>query len=367
MAKKQSARLIWPLVVLLVLAGLFLLLVDPFGWRKPSDDELKAQDPARLTLCAAQADDITAIEITKPQEDPFTLVRTGANWFLEKGGKRYRAEQMRVDSLLQDLPGLETDSIATDKADQLAGYEVDDAQGVRLIVYTGEKQVACDLLVGKAAPGYQMAFVRKPGEDKVYRASKNLKSSVGFDYASFRGKALWPFEPKGATEITVAKPGSSDTASFTKTGSDYWKNAGAGNANQNSLNELLTKFSELRVNEYVDDLTGVDTGLPETPAPQLIVKAPEGTFSLEIGKLDPELNQYFVRDQDGYISRVGDASLKFLLDTDIAVLKLEKLPEGAAAGAAIPATGAPGAPPAMPPAQAPPMAKPPAAPPAQGQ
>jgi hypothetical protein len=358
MAKKQTTRFIWPLVILLVLVGLILLLVDPLGWSKPNAEEVKAQDPARMTLCAATADEITAIEITKPLDEPFTLVKEGTNWFVEQGGQRYRAEQTRVDSLLQDLPGLETDSLATDKPDQLASYEVDDAQGVRLIVYTGEKQVACDLLVGKAAPGYQMAFVRKPGEDKVYRASKNVKSLVGFAYSSFRGKQLWPFTPTGATALSIAKPGAAEITSFTRENGGFWQNAGGGNGNQNALNELLQKFSELRINDYVEDTTGVDTGLPVTPSPQLSVTAAEGAFSLELGRKDEEKGQYYVRAQDGHVCLMGEASLKFLLEADLANLKMGQLPEATsteAEGGAMP-----GATPATPPAATP------VAPPAPG-
>ena len=327
MAKNQTTRLVWPLIILVVLVGLILLLVDPFGWRKPSAEQVKAEDPARITLCAATADEITAIEIAKPQNQPFTLVKDGANWFVEMAGNRYRAEQMRVDNMLQDLPGLETDSLATDKPDQQASYEVDDAQAVRLIVYTGDKQVACDLLVGKAAPGYQMAFVRKPGEDKIYRATKNVKSLVGFAYSSFRGKKLWPYTPAGALVLTVMPPGSSEPAAFNRENGGFWQNAEGLNGNQNAINELIQKFSELRVNEFVDDLEGVETGLPDMPVPSLSVTAAEGEFSLELGRKDEEKNQYYVRDQDGHVSLVGEGSLKFLLEADLANLKMEQLPE----------------------------------------
>jgi hypothetical protein len=363
--KKQAMRFVWPLAVLVILVGLILLLIDPLGWRKPDAEEVKAQDPERFTLCSLTADDITAIEIAKPAEEPFTLVKDGANWFVEQSGQRYRAEKQRVDSFLQDLPGLGTDSLATDKADKHAEFEVDDAHGILLKVYTGSEQVACDLIVGKGAPGYQSAFVRKPGEDKVYRATKNLKSLVGFALSSFRGKELWPFDPAGANAITVAKAGAGEPAAFTRQTGGFWQNAGGGNGNQNALNELLNAFAKLRVNNFVDDLTGVDTGLPEAPAPTISVTAPEGTFSLELGRLDPEQGQYYVRDQDGHVSLVGEASLKFLLDADVANLKMEQLPDAAPASADAGAEPAGGAP-AMPPLGAP-GAQPPAAPPAGGK
>ncbi len=352
MAKKQTTRFIWPLIILLVLVGLILVLIDPLGWRKPSAEQLKAQDPARFTLCSATADEITSIEIIKPQNQPFTLVKEGANWFVEMAGNRYRAEQLRVDSMLQDLPGLESDSMATDKADQLATYEVDDAQGVHLIVYTGDKQVACDLIVGKAAPGYKSAFVRKPDETKVYRATKNIKSLVGFAYANFRGKQLWPFSPEGATALTVKLPGAAEGAVFSRQTGAFWQTAAGANGNQNAINELVQKLSELRINDYVDELDGVETGLADPAAPNLSVTATEGAFSLELGRLDEEKGQYFVRDQDGHVSMVGQASVKFLLDADLANLEMEQLPEETPAetdpGAA--PEGVPALPPVEPPA-----------------
>lgn len=343
MAKNNPMqRLAGPLVILIVFAGLVLWLADPFGWQQPTQEELIEQDPARFTLCDVDREAVNAIELTKPGEGAFTLVRSGDKWYVERGGKRYLAEQPRVDGFLSALPGLRSDSLATDDAQKHGEFEVDELQGTGLKVMTGNGDVACELIVGKAAPGYQSAFVRLPGEDNVYRATENLKSLVGFDFKSFRARQLWPFEPTGVTALTVRPPGAEEAATFTREPGGLWLNEDGSNANQNALTQIADKFSKLRVNDFENEAELEAMGFGEEALPNLAVTASAGGYELELGSFIEEKSQYYARDHDGYVYRIAQANVKFLEEADLANLRMEVLPEeegeadaaAAAAGAA---------------------------------
>jgi hypothetical protein len=340
MAKNNPMqRLAVPLVILVVLVGLILWLADPFGWQQPTQEELIEQDPARFTLCDADRGEINAIELTKPGEEAFTLVRDGEKWYVERGGQRYLAEQPRVDGFLTALPGLRSDSLATDDAGKHGEFEVDDLQGTGLKVMTGSGDVACELIVGKAAPGYQSAFVRLPGEDKVYRATENLKSLVGFDFKSFRARQLWPFEPSGVTALTVRPAGAEEAATFTREPGGLWLSEDGSNANQNALQEIADKFSKLRINDFEDAPDMEAAGLGEEANPNLAVTASGGEYMLELGSFSEDDAKYYARDHDSHVYRIAQANVKFLEEADLANLRMEVLPEeegGEAGEAALP-------------------------------
>jgi hypothetical protein len=350
-----------PLIVILVLlAGAAFLLANPF--QKQETDETGAvvvgKDASSSTLLVdVKQDDITAISIKPPTDPEFKLVKEDAGWFATQGEKRYRADQERVDKLLEALPGLRSESLATENEKKYADMGINDTEGIKVGVYTsGKDKPAVTLIAGKAAPGYATSFVQVENQKQVWRATQNIKSLVGFTYRDYRTKAPWKFDPSTVTELTVRPVnGKPDTY---KSEGGVWKTASGANANQNLITTLLHDWSEAVVSDFDDSVepgvTPFDTkaentdpgdvgkdsaGMPVAVAhkvgqePNLVAVTPQGKFSFTLGVKDAGL--YFVADQDGLVYKASEPQIKFFRELRFAELKIaaaeksvEAMPEG---------------------------------------
>ncbi|MBN2082075.1 DUF4340 domain-containing protein [bacterium] len=307
MADKGIKRLGLPLVIMLVLVAVAVLATDPFGWFKPAADHPDENAPKEIKLCSVTADTLTGFEIDQISDEPFQLLKEGGQWFVVRGDARYKANMERIDKLIEDVPGLMSSGLATNKADKQATFEVDDAQAIRLKVFAGGETPAVDMYVGKATPSFDGAFVRLANQDEVYRAAKNIKSLVGFSFRDFRSKEPWKFEPATLASVTIAPPdGEGEALTFTRA-EGFWKTPEGTNGNQNLITELLDKISKLKANDFVDEPDPELTGL-EGREPNLVLDGPEGELTLTIG-LD-ENSQYFVQDQDGNVYKISEYNLK---------------------------------------------------------
>lgn len=321
MASNPVKRIGGPLAILVVLVIVALLLTDPFGWLAPSGDVVDENRPESITLCDAAKDAITAFEINKPDQAMFRLEQEAGTWYAVREGKRYRANIDRVDKLLELAPGLQSNGLASDKAEKHTTFEVGDDQAIGFKVYTGNASPAAHMLIGKATQNYDGAFVRLDGQDAVYRAAGNIKALVGFAFRDFRTKKPWQFEPTTVQSISVrGLEGEGEKAAFNydepqltfKRENGLWQHDGA-NANQNLLTELVDKLSKLRVTDFVDEPVDEETGLAGLE-PHVVVTGPEGTLSMTVGK--GEEARYFVADQDGIVYQLSEYSLKPYLELE---------------------------------------------------
>jgi len=320
-------RFIVLIAILLILAIAVAGLVDPFGWLRPTPQEQEAKAGLNKLLCDFSAGKVSAFEIKQPNSELFTLAKEKDQWFAVGGGKRYRADADRVQKLLDGLPGLRADSVATQTVEKHPTFQVDNAQGIALSVFTGGKDPAVKLIVGKADPSYQGCYVRLGDGKDVYRASANVKSLVGFSFRDFRSRKPCPLDEQTAQSITVRAP-QADGGALTFTKKDnFWKTPDGKNANQNMLNELVKKLGELTINDFVDQPDEKEAGLSGL-TPNVSVTTPAGTFSLTVGA-EKDM-KYFVRDQDGLTYSISEYNLKFYTDLDFTKLTFDDTAKAAA-------------------------------------
>ena len=321
--QKQTNRLLIPVVILVVLAVVAILATDPFGWNKPPADVPDEDAPEIVPLCLAEAGQVTAFEIIKPGEAAFRLEREGEEWLVKRGEETFRANMERVDKLVADVPGLMSGSLATDKADKHATFEVDDNQAIGLNVYVGGDVPTAELLVGKSTDTFSGAYIRNKGDDRVYRAAKNIKSLVGFSFQDFCTKTPWDFDPTLAETVTIAPPGGEgETLAFTRN-NGIWQLPDGANGNQNKLNELLDKLSKLRISGFADDADPEVTGLAGA-APAINVTAGGREYQLVVGA--KEESQYYIADQDGHPYKASEYNLKLYTELAFDELTFDDVP-----------------------------------------
>jgi hypothetical protein len=354
--------------VLVVLAGVAALLANPFS--KPATDvngAVNAGDSGSgaKVLVASQKDAITAVGIKQNGLDEFKLEKKGDSWTAGQGDKHYKADQDKVDKILEILPGLTSESLASSNADKYKEYGVDDESAMKVEIFAGGDKPASTLLIGESAPGSSSSFVRVDGGKEVWRTAQNVKAPVGFSFRDYRSKKPWPFDPQIVKSLTVRPVGGQpDKYTFDN---GVWKTASGANANQNDIVKLLEDWSKTTVNDFADDVTpGVTKFTPLPPAapagskpaapappaaeakldvglePNLLVETPQGTFSLTLGEKDGSL--YYVADQDKLVYKIAEPNLAFFRNLKFDELKIPAAEEAAKSGTAAPGTAAaPGA------------------------
>ena len=110
-----------------------------------------------------------------------------------------------------------------------------------------------------------------------------------------------------AERVVIADPaGEGANLEFVRT-DGFWQSPDGANGNQNLINELLNKLSELRVSSFVDAPDPEASGL-EGAAPAVGVTAAGTEYQLIIGAKDE--SQYFAADQDGHAYKLSEYNLK---------------------------------------------------------
>lgn len=351
MSQSRRKRLLGLLGVLVVMGVALAAVTDPLGLRAKREAEQAGKDPALRELVALDRDAITAFEIKPATSDAFKLTKEGELWFVEQGGKKYRAAKERVNPLLDDLPRLRSEGLATDKAEKYKDLEVDDGGAIQLSIFAGGNEPKVKLSVGKSGPGYTSAFLRVDGGKEVYRAAKNIKTAVGLDFNSFRNKKPWDFELGSATAVEIAAPPVKDEPKAATDKKEdapaaapvvgalkrfefkdgLWKGPDGKNAGQNALKEFLKAMSECEVNQFVDAPDNQKTALAAAQ-PCIRVEAGGRIYTLKLGAEDA--SQYYVEDQDGAVYQVSQYNLRYFLELDYPGLSLDDSAEADAAGGA---------------------------------
>lgn len=329
MAASGKTNLITPIIILLVLGAIAFLLLRP----KPEQDSAsQVADASHGMLIDLAADAINRLDVHTPTGTDYSLLKQDDSWFALRDGQQYPADSARVEKLLSDLPDLKSEALVSEKAEQHATFELNEDQAYSLAVYGGGSDPAVTLLVGKSTPNVKGCYVRFVGADEVFKASANLRTSLGFSFEDFRSKQLWAYEPALADSVSVSQVDetgliSGEPMKFNRKDGVWVQEADGSNGNQNDLQELVEKFSGLRIQSYIDDPASLpveqyDPAKSTTPC--LSVTSGGKTYTLTI--CGNEEGNIVVADQDGMVYKTSKSNLGFLLDLDFANLTFYEAP-----------------------------------------
>ncbi len=177
-------------IILVVLLGLVIMkqtkkaerpsLIEQAKFEKLIPESLKVDNIVRIELYAGAKTD-----------EKVVLKKDGAKWrvssHFDSPAKKETVEEY-LDKIIK-LQGEMRVEVPTD--DALADYNLKDDQAFHVDVFTSaEGEPALKLLVGKS-PNYQLTFVRKAGERKIYDGGVNFRQEAGV-YGDDTSKAPTP-------------------------------------------------------------------------------------------------------------------------------------------------------------------------------
>ena len=326
MAASGKTNLTTPIIILVILGVLAFVVFRDNGGNGNTVGE-----GAQLSnlLVDVDRDAISRLDVSTPDGVQYSLLKQEDSWFALRDGNEYPADESRVSRLLDELPDLKSDAVMSEKAEQHPTFELNEDQAYSLQVYAGGSDPKVSLLVGKSTPNMKGCYLRLAGVDKVHKADANLRTSLGYSFDDYRSKQVWNYDPALATEANVT-PVTEDgeftgeAMQFSRDG-ELWKLADGSNGNQNDIQELVDKFSGLRVQTFIDD----PSTLPEEQydpdaVPCLVVNSGGEVHTLTIhGR---EEGNIVVSDSAARVYKTSRSNLNFLLELDFSQLAFYEEP-----------------------------------------
>lgn len=319
-------------IILVVLAGLVIMKQTKKAERPSIIEQAKFE---KLIPENLKVDNIARVEL-------YTGAKADEKVVLKKDGDKWRvsshfnspAKKETVEEYLDKIVKLQGEmrvEVPTD--DALADYNLKDDQAFHVDVFTSaEGEPVLKLLVGKS-PNYQLTFVRKAGERKVYDGGVNFRQEAGV-YGDDTSKTPTPdrwldkdilkvekdkitrlayempdkklvFERKEKEVPQEQSQANEGTTEGSKEGStegeqpkkkEYeWvlTQGGIGEKyKETGLQNLLGRFANLTANSIVDPTKKADWGL-ETPAFKLTLSRDgDADVVLEAGRPHPAQSGY---------------------------------------------------------------------------
>jgi hypothetical protein len=343
---------------LAIVGGLFLLLV--VVWFATRDGAPKV-GVKELKVAKLDKDAVTKVEITipgketkkddkAPDEGPVdataepakkvVLEKDGSGFVVydgDKADRRFAVDDAQLKPLLDAVGEFATGDLVANKADKLAGFEIDDAKGLRVAITT-TKGKELDLLFGRAAKGGGTT-VRAHGSNDIFVAKGRLGAVARKEVAAWRKKAIVDKKADDFTGVTVARAdgtkivlaaetkeedvpapadGSDAAAATTKKKTTTWKLAEPATLpagfrlDEPALGRLPGSLATLRAVDFADDATDATAGFD---AAHLVVtgKLTDGKdLVVHVGKKDDK-NRFFARiDGDKQVYLLADYAVKNL-------------------------------------------------------
>jgi hypothetical protein len=228
--------------------------------------------------------EISRIDI-KTGDGSVTLTRKATDWFI--GDKNFPADPTKIPPMLTAIADLRLTALVSE-AKAYERYDLTEGKKISVTAFSGEKEVR-RFDIGKAADTYQHTFVMLPNDPNVYHALKNFRRTFEDKAEALRNMKVMAVTPETIKEIQLAsggktatltrneipapvpvkeeKPGEDKKAEpdkkpdDAKTGKDtaaaktitVWQNAAGGKVDNETVKRLLSKFTSLSCESYIND------------------------------------------------------------------------------------------------------------------
>lgn len=116
----------------------------------------------------------------------------------------FKADQDAVQKLLEIVKNLEKKELASKNKEKHKQFQIDNMQGVEVLVSDNTGTEMAHFIVGKYGPDFSSTYVAKAGQDEVYLVEGFIKQN--FDkggVSGWRDKTIFDIEPSQITQLTV--------------------------------------------------------------------------------------------------------------------------------------------------------------------
>jgi hypothetical protein len=207
-----------------VLAGSAVILALVYILTLFYDPERVASRNSAFTWLPGEARDLAdRVEIIRPGEEKFVLIRKSGSWFAGLGAEQVPVKQGRIDDLFRILTGRGAFPRLGSSASSHAELGLSPEQAIRLVVWGGTAaQPLLDLLVGADDSAGREVYLRKNGENEYRSGDRLIKTYADGEKRAWYDLRLFnensadlvqrikvsPFkEGEGSEDFTLVKSG----------------------------------------------------------------------------------------------------------------------------------------------------------------
>lgn len=244
----KVTRLNWTLGAIVLVLGVIDL------WRG-SIDHAPSREIGRL-LPEFFADEVARFQISGPDGE-VNLKQVGEGQWVVVDRHDYPAYMVLVSTLSQALTSMTTVDLLSEDASRHGEYGL--ATGaIRVRAWNAEDGLIADLLRGDGVHGSRATYVRREGEDAIYRAA-NLPKLTTDPTKWLTGKWM-PFESSIAVRVRLEFDGEEAVEFVRETSRKKWTRDGEA-VRLSSMDRFLNSLPAL----YLQDVTAAPgTALPQT-------------------------------------------------------------------------------------------------------
>jgi len=237
---------------------------------------------------------ITALEITRPENDPVVLSSVDGVWRVIEPVDA-AADQNNAESALNRLADLELMRIVATKPANYARLQVDDANAVQVIVKAGEDTLA-RLMVGTYGNG--MTMVRLDDHTEVFGASGSLRYAFDRELKAWRDRKVVAVEAANVQTIRFESP--NGTFQFEREGEGWTAVKGQkalGDFDAKQVTGSLSTAARLTASDFATEETSeARAGLTEPQATVTMTLADDpNAIVLELGAATDQAGELYLR------------------------------------------------------------------------
>jgi hypothetical protein len=243
------------IIIFIVLGGIFLVT-------KLTQKEDRTFKSELVTIDTSKVTKMVIIPKVGSDGQQITFTRSGNDWELEAGGKRYMPDESSIENILVELTRMRTERVAAIDESKWNELEVTDSTASRIQLFEG-KDVIADLYLGKfsytQAPQTnpmqrqqtRMFTHVRPHDDKtVYVVEGFIKMNVQPNVNTYRAKTLCAVNKEDITRIDYSYPGNEKMTLESRDGKWYLNGE---ETDSTKTARYLMKFTRLTNNSYVED------------------------------------------------------------------------------------------------------------------
>ncbi len=257
-------------VIILVILVVFALLV----FRDKPSQEKELAKAAITAVPAGELDTIHMVRREKKDEkkvvEKITLKKKAGSWRMT-APVDYAVVESMVTRMADALADIKVVDIISKNKDNHDSFQVGEEAGIEVKASAGEKELA-HFVVGKSKGG--MTFVRKMGEDAVYRIQGYHRGTFDRSTKTLRDKTVLKRDVGSVKKVTftnekgglvLEKSGEGEDAKLGPAGAEI------KNFDQSKADGMVQALVSLTTREFVDEqLQGGETGLTESAASAVV-------------------------------------------------------------------------------------------------